>query len=45
VKNDIFYGFLISESYFRKYFMTVDLTQIYPVINSFQLKERQINNE
>src|SRR5271169_5728433 len=43
--NHIFYGFLISESYFRKYFMTVDLTQIYPVINSFQLKERQINNE
>ena len=32
----IFYGFLISEDYERGSLVKVDLTQIYPVINSFQ---------
>lgn len=35
-----FYGFLISESYERGWLATKDLEQIYPIINSFQLKNR-----
>jgi hypothetical protein len=35
-----FYGFLISESYERGSLVTKDLDQIYPVINSFQLKNK-----
>jgi len=35
-----FYGFLISESYERGALVTKDLDQIYPVINSFQLKNK-----
>lgn len=33
----IFYGFLISEDYERGSLVKVDLTQIYPVINSFRI--------
>jgi hypothetical protein len=35
-----FYGFLINESYERGSLVTKDLEQIYPVINSFQLKNK-----
>lgn len=35
-----FYGFLISESYERGALVMKDLDQIYPVINSFQLKSK-----
>lgn len=36
-KKRNFYSFLISTSYIRGNFVKVDLTQIYPVINSFQI--------
>jgi hypothetical protein len=35
-----FYGFLISESYERGALVKKDLDQIYPVINSFQLRNK-----
>jgi ankyrin repeat protein len=35
-KRHNFYSFLISTSYIRGHFVKVDLTQIHPVINSFQ---------
>jgi hypothetical protein len=35
--NHIFYGFLINESYLQGNLITVDLTIIYPVINSFRI--------
>ncbi len=35
--NHIFYGFLINESYLRGNLLTVDLTQIHPVIKSFRI--------
>jgi ankyrin repeat protein len=35
-KKHNFYSFLISTSYIRGHLVKVDLTQIYPVINSFQ---------